>query len=114
MKRLTKTAVDVEAILGENTASRMTGVTPCDSDTELIIQILQRRRGANFSADQMQIIRELNFESVTRCRRKLQENGQYLPSPEVAQKRRLKSYEVQQTAPKETAGGLQRRIEENL
>ena len=109
----TKTYQEVEAILKENTASRMSGVAPRDSDNELIIQILQRCRGADFSADQMNIIRSLNFESVTRCRRKFQEAGQFMPSPEVAKKRRLKSYEVEQTAPKETAAGIQRRIENN-
>lgn len=109
----TQTYLETEQILKENTASRMSGVAPRDSDNELIIQILQRCRGADFSANQMNIIRSLNFESVTRCRRKFQEAGQYMPSPEVAKKRRLKGYEVEQTAPKETAAGIQRRIENN-
>lgn len=113
MAQKTKTYLEVEKILEENTASAMTGVPPRDSDTELIIQILQRCRGTNFTAEQMTLIRRLNFESVTRCRRKFQENGQFMPSPEVAKKRRLKSLEVEQTAPKESAAGLQRRIESN-
>lgn len=112
-RKVTQTYLDMVDILEENAASKMSGVTPRDSDTELIIQILQRKRGANFTAEQMNIIRSVNVESVTRARRKLQKGGEYLPSPEVAKKRRLKSYEVQQTAPKETASGLQRRIETN-
>lgn len=113
-KKPTRTATETEAILRENTASRMTGVSPRDSDNELIIQILQRCRGANFSATQMDIIRSVRFESITRYRRKFQEAGLYLPSREIAQKRRLKSYEIQQTAPKETANNLQGRVEHNV
>lgn len=113
MAQKTETFKQLEAILEENAKSQMSGVTPRDSDTELIIQILQRCRGANFTADQMNVMRTLNVESVTRARRKLQKSGLFLPSPEVAKKRRLKGYELQQVAPKETAQGLQRRIESN-
>lgn len=113
MTKITETFKQLSAILEENAKSQMSGVTPRDSDTELIIQILQRCRDANFTAEQMNVIRTLNVESVTRARRKLQRAGFYPPSPEVARKRRLKSYEIEQVAPNETAGGLQRRIEQN-
>lgn len=113
MGKPTKTFIHTERLLAENTPSKMTGVAPRDSDTELYIQFLQRVLGVNLTAVQMEFIRSVNYESISRARRKLQENGQYLPSPEVAKKRRLKSYEVQQVAPKETAQGLQRRIETN-
>ena len=105
--------------LEKNTPSRMTGVPPRDSDRELIIQILQHELyeaggiELTLSADQMDIVRRFNFESLTRARRKLQEAGQFMPSPEIAKKRRLKSYELQQTAPTETAQGVHRRIQEN-
>lgn len=112
MAKKTGLFLEVEKRLDENRPSLMTGVSPRDSDKELIIQILQFR-GARFSAEQLTLMRRVNFESVTRARRKLQEEGKFLPSPEVAKKRRLKSYEVQQTAPKETAEGLQARIEGN-
>lgn len=108
--RKTKTYLEVVKVLESNWPSKMTGVTPRDSDTELIIQLLQFN-GANFTAEQMQLMRSWKFESITRCRRKLQEGGQYLPSPEVAKQRRLKSYELQQVAPSESAAGIQRRIE---
>ena len=111
--RKTKTFVAVDKLLDENVKSQMSGVAPRDSDTELYIQYLQRILGANLSAEQLTLIRSVNYESISRCRRKLQENGQYLPSPEVAKKRRLKSMEVEQVAPKESAAGLQRRIESN-
>ena len=111
--KTTRTFKATEKLLLENIASKMTGISPRDSDTELYIQYLQRILGANLNATQLEFMRLINYESISRARRKLQENGQYLPSPKVARKRRLKSYEIQQTAPKETAGGLQRRIEEN-
>jgi len=100
------------SVLEDNLPSRMSGVTPRDSDKELIIQILQFE-GAGLTAEQMDMIRKFNFESLTRARRKLQEAGEYMPSPEIAKKRRLKGYELQQTAPKETAQGVHRRIQDN-
>ncbi len=113
MRKVTKTFAETLSVLRDNRVSPMSGVSPRDSDTELIIQILQLCHDAKLNERQLRILRGLNFESITRARRKLQEQGQYLPSPEVAKKRRLKSYEVQQVAPSETAGGIQRRIEEN-
>ena len=108
-----KTYTNVVKILGENSPSNMTGVTPRDSDRELLIQYMQRILGARLNATQLTLIRSINFESITRCRRKLQENGEYLPSPEIARKRKLKGSVVERVAPKETAEGLQRRIESN-
>lgn len=100
------------SVLDQNLPSRMTGVTPRDSDREMVIQILQFS-GCNLTAEQMTCMRQFNLESLTRARRKLQEAGNYLPSPEVAKKRRLKSYEIQQTSPEETAQGLHARIVAN-
>lgn len=106
-------------VLEENKPSQMTGVPPRDSDREMLIQIMQYElydQGGlelTLSAHQMEVIRRFNFESLTRGRRKLQEAGEYMPSPEVAKKRRLKSYELQQTAPNETAAGVHRRIQDN-
>ena len=102
------------SLLEANRKSQMTGVGPRDSDKELLIQFMQIHLGMNLNAQQLELIRSVNFESITRCRRKLQENGEYLPDdPEVAKKRRLKGYELEQTAPGESAAGVQRRIEEN-
>lgn len=99
-------------VLEHNWPSRKTGVPPRDSDKEMIIQILQFE-GAELTEEQMALIRSFNFESLTRARRKLQEAGEYLPSPEIAKKRRLKGYELQQTAPGESAAGVHRRIQDN-
>lgn len=99
-------------VLTHNWPSRKTGVPPRDSDKEMIIQILQFE-GAELTEPQMELMRKFNFESLTRARRKLQENGEYLPSPEIAKKRRLKGYELQQTAPGESAAGVHRRIQDN-
>lgn len=110
MRKTTKHYRLMVDVLEHNRQSTMTGVRPTDSDKELLIQMLQFS-GTELTAKQMITIRKFNFESITRARRKLQRAGEYLPtSPEVARKRRLKSYEIQQTAPSETAGGLQRRI----
>lgn len=69
-----------------------------DSDKELIIGILQMR-GANLTDHQREVIRGISFESIRRTRQKLQEDGLYLPSPEVGKQRRLKSMIIQQNAP---------------
>lgn len=112
--RKTKTFVAIEQILGNNRISPVSGVSPRDSDTELIIQYLQFKTEIGLSAHQIEVLRSApSFESITRARRKLQEKGLYHGSPEVMRRRRIKGYELEQTAPKETAAGVQRRIEEN-
>lgn len=109
----------LESVLQDNNVSQMTGVRPRDSDRELIIQILQweliKEGGSELtlSKHQLEVVRRFNFESLTRARRKLQEAGKFLPSPEVAKRRRLKGYELQQTAPSESAAGIHRRIQDN-
>lgn len=82
----------VEMILAKSTEAR-------DSDNVLIIEYLNDWKNAGFTPHQIQLIKDTNFESITRCRRKLQEGGKFLPSPEVAAQRRLKSYVVQQNIP---------------
>lgn len=114
MPKQTKTHAAVVKLLSENAKSQMTGVGPRDSDKELLIQYMQRVMGMDLHAGQLTLIRSMNFESIRRTRQKLQEDGRYLPDdPEVARRRRIKGYEVQQTAPSETSAGLQRRIEHN-
>ena len=91
----------------------MTGVGPRDSDKELIIQFMQIHLGMELNAVQLELIRTVNFESITRARRKLQENGEYLPDDiEVARKRKLKGYLIEATAYSDSAPEVQRRIEE--
>lgn len=86
-----RTAKVVGYILAHNQLAR-------DSDNELIIECLQLE-GANLNEWQKNVIRKLTFESITRCRRKLQEEGKYMPSDPVAKRRRLKSLIVQQNIP---------------
>jgi len=109
----TKTFKAVFEVLETNRKSPTNPVSPRDSDHELLIQFLQLHMGMGLNQKQIDKMRQISFESITRCRRKLQENGEFLPSPEIAKKRRLKSYEIQQTAPNESSAGIQRRIEEN-
>lgn len=70
-----------------------------NSDKELIIQYLQHA-GAELSEKQIAIIRDTVFESITRCRRKIQEGGEFPADKSIASERKHKSYEVQQIAPK--------------
>lgn len=110
----TKTFDGVYEVLSKNRKSPTNNVSPRDSDHELLIQFLQFHMGMNLTQQQIDIMRSVSFESITRARRKLQEGGEFLPSPEIARKRRVKSYEIQQTAPSESASGLQHRIQENI
>lgn len=81
----------IERILANDPRTR-------DSDKELIIQVLEWL-GAEFTPRQLEVLRQINFESVRRVRQKLQEQGKYMPSPEVARQRRLKGMIVEQNAP---------------
>lgn len=110
MSKKSKNYKEVVEILKENRISPMSGVSPRDSDTELLIQFLQIHLHADLNARQLELIRSVNFESITRCRRKLQEGGEYLPSPEVARKRRLKGYDVTIMAEDATAEELHEAI----
>lgn len=112
--RKTETFKLVEGLLEQNQHSAVTGVGPRDSDNELYIQYIHYYTNVQMTPELAAALRSINFESIRRGRQKLQEQGKYLPdSPEVAKRRRLKSYEIQQVAPTESAAGLQRRIEEN-
>lgn len=113
MAKKTKVYNQVVELLEENRISKMTGVSPRDSDKELLIQFMQIHLGMGLTAEQMDKLRTVNFESIRRTRAKLQEQGKFLGSPEVMKKRRIKGFEVEQTAPKETPAGLQRRIQNN-
>lgn len=103
----------VESVLSKNLISKTSKISPRDGDTELIIQFLQFHTDIHLSQHQVEVLRSVKFESITRARRKLQELGKYPPSPEVAKRRRLKSYEIEQVAPNESAAGLQRRLQYN-
>ena len=70
-----------------------------DSDRRLLIEVYQ---GLGLGLTSEQIYKFLDMplpETIRRERQKFQEKGQYLGSPEVMRKRRIKSYEVQQNAP---------------
>lgn len=96
------TADLVEKILAENPLAR-------DSDHELILDFLRRKM--MLTEAQEEVLRSIVFESITRARRKIQEGGKWLPNPEVARHRRLKSAAVQQTAPSATPQQLADTVE---
>lgn len=78
------TAQRVEAILERVPIAR-------NSDTELWL-IYAQKSGLNLTPEQEQIIRDMpTFETITRVRRKLQENGDYQASQAVRQRREFKS-----------------------
>jgi len=82
-----------------------------DSDNVLIMQVLESV-GMNLTQEQKEIFHSVSFESITRARRKFQQNGEYMPSPEVARQRRLKSYIVEQQAPESSPEHLQQLIQD--
>lgn len=106
MKHRSKHAKQAEQLLKDFVQCR-------NSDSILIIGMLQMN-GANLSLAQKRIIHGMNFEAITRERRKLQEAGKYLPTdPAVLRKRRIKAAEVQQVAPTTDAQDLHDRIARN-
>ena len=101
-----KTAKLVEALLKRYPNTR-------NSDKDLIIGVLQAK-GVCLSDQDREIIRSISFESVTRCRRKLQEEGKYMPTdPRVTKQRKLKGLIVQQNAPMPSSERLSGLIEEH-
>lgn len=107
MKHRTKSAQQVERLLQDFVQCR-------NSDSVLIIGMLQIN-GANLDDRQKQLLRDVNFEAITRERRKLQEQGLYMPTdPLVLRKRRIKAAEIQQVAPSADAQDLHDRITRNV
>lgn len=103
MKRRSKHAIQAETLLANYPQTR-------NSDSILIIGMLQLN-GAELTQAQKRIVLGINFEAITRERRKLQEVGKYLPTdPAVAKRRGIKATEVQQVAPTMDAQGLHDRI----
>ena len=70
----------VEEVLAEDKRAR-------NNDKWLIIQVL-RRMGFKIYIDYRQLDDMPAFESITRCRRKFQEQGLYLPDEKVREGRR--------------------------
>jgi hypothetical protein len=79
-------AKQVEAILRQDPRAR-------DSDNILLVHMLQLR-GMKLTTEQVKIFCDVSFESITRCRRKIQEEGKYPPSQEVKQGRKTKAENV--------------------
>lgn len=77
----------IETILAASQSAR-------DSDLALIYMLCNRYYNISESDSFHDVLVRIDrgyiptFESITRCRRKLQENGKYPSSPEVAKKRR--------------------------
>lgn len=109
-KKPTIEFTETVTVLHANRKSLMTGSTPRNSDTELMVQILQLCRDAKLNERQLNIMRSINWESVFRARRKLQEKGYFVADPEVRKKRHQKEVEIQQVAVGVSPAELQRRI----
>lgn len=103
---MSQIAKQIEAILRQDPRAR-------DSDNVLIVHLLQLH-GAKLNADQIAVVCGLNFESVTRARRKLQEDGQYLPSAAVAKERQLRAQVVAQGIRTTNAAGAQQLVSTGL
>ncbi len=69
-----------------------------DSDSDLMIGVLQVA-GANLTPKQREVIRGINFESIRRLRQRLQEQGKYPASPEVAAQRKQKAELIKNAVP---------------
>ena len=76
----------VEAVLQEDERSR-------ENDTWLSLQVL-RKMGYGIFIPYKELDDMPKFESISRCRRKLQEQGLYLASPKVAEHREEKRKEM--------------------
>lgn len=95
-------ANQVEQALRDNLEAR-------SDDRELIIEILQNH-GADLTDQQKNLIRALSFETITRVRRKLQQEGQYLATDRVRRARKMKGMIMQQNVP----GSTSKRVEAHL
>jgi len=76
----------VEEVLREDKRAR-------NNDKWLIIQVL-RKLGFKIYIDYKQLDEMPSFESITRCRRKFQEQGLYLPDKDVREARRQEEEEM--------------------
>lgn len=103
---MSQIAKQIESVLRQDPRAR-------DSDNVLIVHMLQLH-GAKLTAEQIQVLCNFNFESITRARRKIQEEGRYLPSPAVAQARGLKAQAVAAVAREATPAEMQAAVEEGL
>ena len=95
---MSKVADRVKEILSRNLSAR-------NSDKYLLLDYLQEQ-GVNFTPEQTEIFLSVNFESITRVRRKLQEEGKYLADPEIEKQRKLKASMTRYVAPIATTNNL--------
>lgn len=83
----------VRFILSHSTAAR-------NSDKRLMVYFMQKE-GMNLSDEQIRAFYDMpSPETIRRTRQKIQEAGEYVPTiREVAERRKLKSWEMQQNMP---------------
>lgn len=82
----------VEDVLRENVKSR-------NSDKVLLI-FVYRRLGLDLTASQIYKLLDMpSAETITRVRRKLQEQGKYVADKSIAKERNFRSMQMQQNAP---------------
>ena len=89
LSKVRNVANTVESVLSNNEDAR-------NSDIELIILVWERQ-GLTLTPTQIEQIKSVSTpESITRCRRKFQEEGKYKANKEVTTERKIRSYEMQQ------------------
>jgi hypothetical protein len=88
---MSRTANLVKSILENSQDAR-------NSDKVLLHDYLQHK-GIGFNEKQTDIFLSVNFETITRIRRKLQEEGLYLADAETSRQRKLKASIVKEVAP---------------
>lgn len=80
------------------------------SDKVLILRFLEKL-GIDLTEDQVEVLMSVNLESITRARRKIQEDGRYPATPEVQAERQQKAGDVRQIAPRADVEQLTNTIE---
>ena len=89
---LTKVKYMVESVLAEDIQAR-------NNDLWLILQIWQKKQQVKCFIPYTELKKMITPESITRCRRKLNEDHRYLPTdPKVIRRRRLREREIRRWA----------------
>jgi hypothetical protein len=85
-----------------------------NSDKELLLVYLQKS-GMDLDERQIDIFRTMpSMETIRRVRQRIQEEGRYKASPNVAKARRLKSYVIQQASPHTSPERVEQLINQDI
>lgn len=96
-------AQTVEDILRDHPQARNTD--------KALFAYMMERCGMNLSREQIQVLKDMpSLESITRVRRKLQEQGKYPANPEIQKERKHKSMVMEQAAPVYSAENIEKTL----